>query len=254
MPKPAKTYAAAALLKPEQADLHFREGWCWELVGRTGKARIAYERAVAADTELEARAFGVGVFFQKRGRWVAAADAFRKALRQERTSAALHHRLGYALMRSYNWREAIESLWSAVVMDPTVPQWHFRLGFAYERLGEWDNAAVAYEYAISLNSPASSYWYYRLGYVRTQARDFEGACLSFAATLKPKTEAVTGRQDQPVSVYEERLMVEGLDAALRSQSAQRCFEAGNRLEFRGMHSLAAEAFHASRQAAGKPLR
>ncbi|WP_211878091.1 CDP-glycerol glycerophosphotransferase family protein [Pseudarthrobacter albicanus] len=239
-----ENYAAAALLKPEQADLHFREGWCWELLEQPGKARRSYQRAVAADTELQAKAFGVGVFFQKRGRWVAAADAFRSALRHERTSAELHYKLGYALVRSYKWREAIESFRSAVAGDPTVPQWHYRLGFAHERLAEWNKAASAYEYAISLHSPAPSYWYYRLGYVRTQARDFEGACMSFAATLKPKTEAVTAGQDRPVGVYEEKLLAEGLDAALRSQSAQRCFEAGERLELRGMRPLAAEAFDA----------
>ena len=32
-----ENYAAAALLKPNQADLHFREGWCWELSGSPGR-------------------------------------------------------------------------------------------------------------------------------------------------------------------------------------------------------------------------
>jgi CDP-glycerol glycerophosphotransferase len=238
-----ENYAAAALLT-QQADLHFREGWCWELSGKAGKARRAYQQAIAADNELQAKAFGIGVFFQKRGRWVAAADAFRKALRQKPTSAELHYKLGYALMRSYKWREAIESFRSAVALDPAVPQWHYRLGFAHERLAEWEDAASAYEYAIGLNNPAPSYWCYRLGYVLTQAHDFEGACLSFAATLKAKVDADAARIDQPVSAYEERLLVDSLHAAPRSQSAQRCFEAGERLELRGMHSLSAEAFDA----------
>lgn len=82
----AENYAAAARLKPEQADRHFRAGWCWELLEQPLIARRAYQRAIAADTELGAKVFGVGVFFQKRGRWVAAADAFRKTLRQERSS------------------------------------------------------------------------------------------------------------------------------------------------------------------------
>ncbi|WP_427130805.1 CDP-glycerol glycerophosphotransferase family protein [Pseudarthrobacter sp. S9] len=240
-----ENYAAAALLKPEQADLHFREGWCWELLEQPVKARRAYQRAIAADTDLDAKAFGVGVFFQKRGRWVAAADKFRKALHHERTSAELHYKLGYALTRSYSWREAIESFRTAVAMDPTVPQWHYRLGFAHERLAEWNEAASAYEYAISLTSPAPAYWCYRLGYVLTQAHDFELACVSFAASLKPKTEAVTAQDVQAVSAYEERLLLDGLHAAVRSQSAERCFEAGERLELRGMHPLAAEAFDAS---------
>jgi CDP-glycerol glycerophosphotransferase len=240
-----ENYAAAALLMPQQADIHFREGWCWERLEQQAKAQVAYQRAIAADTELQAKAFGIGVFFQKRGRWVAAAAAFRKALSEERMSAALYYKLGYALTRTYNWREAVESLWSAVVLDPTVPQWHYRLGYAHERLGEWNEAASAYEYAINLGSPAPAYWYYRLGYVRTQAKDFEGACLSFAASHTPKTEAVNSRQDQPLGIYEERLLVESLHSALTSQSAQKCFEAGDRLELRGMHSLAVEAFGAS---------
>ncbi|MET3206560.1 UNVERIFIED_ORG: CDP-glycerol glycerophosphotransferase [Arthrobacter sp. UYEF13] len=239
-----ENYAAAALLKPAQADLHFREGWCWELLEQTGKARRAYQQAVAADTDLQAKALGIGVFFEKRGRWVAAADAFRKALRHERTSAELHYRLGNALARSYKWSEAIESFRTAVAMDPTVPQWHYRLGFAHERLAEWNDAAAAYEYAIAVSSPAPTYWCYRLGYVLTQASDFEGACLAFAATLKPKTDLPATRDDQPISAYEERVLGDVVDAALRSQSAQRCFEAGERLQIRGMRPLAAKAFDA----------
>lgn len=239
-----ENYAAAALLKPEQADIHFREGWCWELVGRTADARRAYERAVAADTELEARAFGVGVFFQKRGRWVAAADAFKMAIRHDPTSAELHYKLGYALMRSYEWQEAIEWLRLAVAMDPAVPQWHYRLGFAHERLGVWEDSAHAYEYAIDIHSSPPSYWYYRLGYVQTQAQNFESACLAFASTLNPADVAADARLDKPVSVYEKRLLADSLRAAVRSQSAHRCFLAGDHLTLRGMHSLAAEAYGA----------
>ncbi len=239
-----ENYAAAALLRPEQADIHFREGWCWELVEQHQRARSAYHRAIAADTELDAKALGVGVFFQKRGRWVEAASAFRKTLCQDKSSAELQFKLGNALTRSYKWREAVQSLRSAVAMDPTVPQWHYRLGFAHERLGDWNEAASAYEYAIGLNSPAPLYWCYRLGYVLTQAEDFEGASRSFAATLKPKSGAVIAPLEQTASPYEERLLAENLHAALRSQSAERCFEAGERLQLRGMHSLAVEAFDA----------
>jgi CDP-glycerol glycerophosphotransferase len=237
-------YAAAALLEPEQADVHFREGWCWELLEQPGKAQGAYQRAISADTELQAKAFGVGVFFQKRGRWVAAADAYRNSLRTERTNAELHFKLGYALSRSYKWREAIQSFRTALAMDPTVPQWHYRLGFAQERLGEWSDAASAYEDAIELSNPAPSYWSYRLGFVLTQAKEFERACLSFAVTLRAKSGTVPVPQEGPVSAYEERLLVENLRAALGSQSAQFCFEAGERLHLRGMHSLAVEAFDA----------
>lgn len=240
----AENYAAAGRLKPDQADLHFREGWCRELVGQPRSARRAYQKAIAADTELEARTFGIGVFFQKRGRWVEAADAFRETLHHERTSAELHYKLGNALMRNYNWREAIESIRSAVAMDPTVPRWHYRLGFAHERLAEWDAAAAAYDYAIRSGGPASTYWSYRLGYVLTQAQDFEGACKAFSATQKLKTQKDTSADIHPMSPYEQRLLVDGLDSALRSQSAQRCFEVGERLVLRGMQRQAADAFAA----------
>lgn len=240
-----ENYAAAALMKPNQADLHFREGWCQELAGQSGKARRPYQRAVAADTELQAADFGVGVFFQKRGRWVEASNAYREFLGRKRSSAELHYRLGYALIRSYDWREALASLKSAVALDPTVPEWHYRLGFAHERLAEWSAAAAAYEYAVNLNSPAPSYWSYRLGYVLTQTKDFESACLAFASTVEPAADAVPDSQDRPLSAYEERLLLDALPAALYSQSARRCLEAGDRLVLRGMHALAAEAFDAA---------
>jgi CDP-glycerol glycerophosphotransferase len=76
----ADNFAAAARLRPEQADLHFRAGWCWELLDQPLVARRAYQRAIAADTEFGAKIFGVGV--SSEGRWVEAADAFKKTLRQ----------------------------------------------------------------------------------------------------------------------------------------------------------------------------
>ena len=240
-----RNYAAAALLKPHQADLHFREGWCWELLEQPGKARHAYRRAIAADTALQAKSFGIGVFFQAGGRWVAAANAFRRTLLDEPASAELHYKLGFSLMRSYNWHESIKSLRSAVAMNPTVPEWHYRLGFVHERLGGWRDAASAYAYAIHLSASAPEYWRYRLGYVLTEAGDFEAASLSFAATRTAKSADFLPSQGvQDVTPYEQGFLVEGLDGALRSQSAQLCCEAGERLALRKMFSLAAAAFDA----------
>jgi CDP-glycerol glycerophosphotransferase len=166
------------------------------------------------------------------------------AVRLDPTSAELHYKVGYALTRSYEWQEALEWLRAAVAMDPELPQWHYRLGFAYERLGEWENSAHAYEYAIGIHKSAPSYWHYRLGYVLTQAQDFESACLSFASTMKPQDAAADPRITGPVSTYEARLLAENLRAAVRSQSANRCFLAGDRLTSRGLHVLAAEAYDA----------
>ncbi|MEC5190994.1 MULTISPECIES: CDP-glycerol glycerophosphotransferase family protein [unclassified Arthrobacter] len=239
-----ENYAAAAHLKPDQADLHFRAGWCWELTGRHGEAQRAYDRAIATDFVLDARAFGVGVFFQKRGRWVAAADAFKSAIRLNPTSAELQYKLGYALMRSYKWHESIESLRMAVAMDPAVPLWHYRLGFAYERLAEWEDSAHAYEYATTIHETAPSYWYYRLGYVLTQAHEFKRACLAFASTMKSLGAADDKQTHTALSAYEARLLTDSLRAAVKSQSAERCFLAGDRLSLRGMYALAAEAYDA----------
>jgi CDP-glycerol glycerophosphotransferase len=241
----SENYAAAALLKPDQADIHFREGWCWDILEQPRKARRAYRRAIAADTVLQAKSFGIGVFFQETGRWVAAAKAFKGTLRGESASAELHYKLGFALARSYSWHESIESLRTAVAMNPAVPEWHYQLGFAQERLGSWHEAASAYEYAIHLSTTACEYWRYRLGYVLTQAEDYEAACLSFAAS---RTAGTAGSVPCPggrdVTPYEQRLLTEGLAAALQSQSAQLCCEAGERLELRQMFPLAAAAFDA----------
>ncbi|MDJ0356572.1 CDP-glycerol glycerophosphotransferase family protein [Paenarthrobacter sp. PH39-S1] len=244
----AVNFAAAAALEPDNAELHFREGWSWELLGDHDKANRAYRRAIHTDSALDAATFGIGVFFQRRGRWASAAKAFEASLRNKPLLAELHYKLGLASQRCYDWAAAANSLRNAVALDPAVPQWHYRLGFSFERQGSWQDAAAAYEYAIAIHDSAPAYWQYRLGYVRVQANSYEAACQAFAST-QPFDDASVQKHLPSLSSASENYISEifarTLHVAMASQSATLCHEAGVRLEASGHPGLAAAAFLAS---------
>ena len=248
IPEAAVNFAAAAALEPDNSELHFREGWSWELQGNHDKADRAYRRAIHADSALNAATFGIGVFFQRRGRWASAAKAFQASLRNKPLLAELHYKLGLAFQRCYDWAAAADSLRNAVALDPDVPQWHYRLGFSLERQGRWQDAAAAYEYAIAIHDSAPAYWQYRLGYVRVQSRSYEAACQAFAATqtFDDGSSQKQGPSLSPISErYRSEIFARSLHVAMASQSATLCHEAGVRLEASGHLALAAAAFQAS---------
>lgn len=244
----AVNFAAAAALEADNAELHFREGWSWELQGEHDKADLAYRRAIHTDSALNAATFGIGVFFQRRGRWASAAKAFQASLRNNPLLAELHYKLGLAFQRCYDWAAAADSLRNAVALDPDVPQWHYRLGFSLERQERWQDAAAAYEYAIATRDSAPAYWHYRLGYVRVQSRSYEAACQAFAATQKfdDSSSQKEGPSLSTISEsYRSEVFARSFHVAMASQSATLCYEAGIRLEANGYRDLAAAAFRAS---------
>lgn len=158
--------------------LHYREGYQWELAGEPERAATAYELAVHYDDKIDSKIFGVGAFHQKFGRWGSAVLAYKREVSRQPANAELRFRVGLAHDRSFEWKDASQAYMEAVALEPGIAYWHYKLGFALERQGQWSNAADAYLYAAELPT-GKAYWYYRAGFCLEEAQSFEAACEAY---------------------------------------------------------------------------
>jgi len=190
----ATSFKEAIRLKGKEADAywHYREGYCWgekcdEGPTNAAASELAYAQAIAKDTKLNSKRFGIGVFHQRRGYWVVAAREYAKQLRHRFLDAELHYRLGMAYDRCYEWNEAEECYKRALRLDRNQPRWHFRLGLALERQDKYKEAALAYKYATINQNEHIPYWFYRWGYVLEREGHHLAAAKAYLQTRLQQT-------------------------------------------------------------------
>ena len=238
-------YARCTGLKPEDSNLHFKEGWAWQLAGNQPESDSAFQRAVSRDKRLGARDFGIGVFFEARGRWKLAAEAYARTLRDKRSSVELHYRLGVARQKAYDWAGAAEVLLAGTRISPLTAKLFWRLGLSYERLGDLQAAEAAYATVLGSPSPGSRYWKYRLGHVLRLQGKYREACVAYFLAHKD------GPVPQPSPVQADPYLARALERDLgqlrATQSAELLYDFGQRAESLGCNFVAAEAYLATVQ-------
>jgi tetratricopeptide (TPR) repeat protein len=190
----AKAYGQAIALKngKAEAEWHYRQGHCFEREGHDGPAnpgaaKKAYAQAIAQDTQLKAKRFGIGAFHEARGLWAKAQQAYAQQHIQAPWDAELCYRLGMAHDRCYEWADAEKAYRLALALDIQQIYWHYRLGFVLERQHKYQDAAIAYEYAAKNRDTHTPYWFYRWGYVLEQAGQYEQACQAYLKTQTQQT-------------------------------------------------------------------
>jgi CDP-glycerol glycerophosphotransferase len=190
----AKAYGQAIELKKGKAEAqwYYRQGYCLEREGHDGPAnpsvaQRAYEEAIAKDTQLKAKRFGIGVFHQARGLWPQAQQAYAQQQMQAPWDEELYYRLGMTHDRCYEWEKAEQTYRLALALDINRTEWHYRLGFVLERQHKYQDAAIAYEYAAKNRATHTPYWFYRWGYVLEKAGHYEQACQAYLQTQTQQT-------------------------------------------------------------------
>ena len=185
----AQNYVKAIELKDDKADdeWYYRAGYCYETQGHDGevnlqKSKEYYEQAIAKDTKLKAKEFGIGVFHQARGYWEEAINAYEEYLKINVANSELYYRLGMSYDRCYIWNKAEENYKEALSLDLHQTYWHYRLGFVLERQEKFEESALAYEYAAKNSSKFMAYWFYRWAYVLEKLEKYEDAAIAYLNT------------------------------------------------------------------------
>lgn len=158
-------------------DWLYDAGRSFELAQDLSSANHYYELAIKFDQKRDARRFGIGVFHESRGGWLAAARAYQLKAKVNSQDGQLLYRTALAFDRCFLWEEAAEFYEQAITTDTSVGRWHYKLGLASERLGDWARATQVYSYASK--EFGNEYWAYRCGLAQMELGDFEGAVASF---------------------------------------------------------------------------
>ncbi|MEV7638258.1 CDP-glycerol glycerophosphotransferase family protein [Pseudarthrobacter enclensis] len=207
-PEAAKLYERALQLRPKDARLLFSAGLAHVGANAPAAAKEWFSRAVAADGDLGAARFGLGVFYEERGDWESAVNAYQEQLKDKPLDAELHYRTGFANDRCYRWPEAVYSYEAAVALQRDQAYWHYRLGFVHERLQHLPDAAASYREAIRVSECVKPYWLFRRAYVLHEMGRYEEAVESYvaAARLAPVDQVFDGSDEKITSGVHARLL------------------------------------------------
>lgn len=161
----AQKYFEQAIAKsPEHAHSQFKLGMC--LLKRKQKQK-AHEYFANAVRLLPSKDEWRVQFVQTGGNGSQGID-LESLVRQEielaPRKAVLYEKLARILEKKKKWWQEIEVLKKLIELKGTQPNLQFRLGCALEKMNRFDEAAIAFESAISQSKKISdASWYYLLG-------------------------------------------------------------------------------------------
>ncbi len=123
------------------------------LSGRLAEALAGYDRVLAADGDLSARAaLGKGLTLAKQGNGPAAEEALEEALKlagdDHRLSVRVRMELGNMYLESKNYKDAAKTFFAVAILydDPeTVPEALWGAGQAFEKAKDTEKASQAYQ-------------------------------------------------------------------------------------------------------------
>ena len=146
-----ESFQAALVLKPDDANLLYNIGQCYDRVGNSIRAQQYYDQCLQrVPNHVECR-HALTVTMWNNGQQ---AEATRKAedwLAREPKLAAAHAEHAYVLRRSGDLTRAQARLQQAYALDPKDVRTLTELALVYEALNRPDRALVLYERALAVN-------------------------------------------------------------------------------------------------------
>jgi len=157
----------------------FSYGCYLEKINNKSLANSAYERAIALDKDKNSKLLGIGIFFEKQGKWAEANRKYAQSLKKNPLNVKLRGRYALSFEKLYEWEKAEEEYLKAIGLNASEIPWYYKLGFVRERQEAYEAAAEAYEYAAKNRKIHTPYWYYRLAYVLVKLKKYEEATNAF---------------------------------------------------------------------------
>jgi tetratricopeptide (TPR) repeat protein len=128
---------------PMQPALHLQAGDLWARVRRNHEAWGSYRRALRIDDDSVQARLGLCRIALRRRRWWAALKLALEAVQKGYRNPVAHFLLGRALMGLGRYEQAADAFEAAITVNPNFPEAHLRLAGLLERVG---NRAGALEH------------------------------------------------------------------------------------------------------------
>ncbi|HIJ65676.1 MAG TPA: tetratricopeptide repeat protein [Candidatus Hydrogenedentes bacterium] len=163
-------------LRPNWAEGHNALGFCFLQQGKNDAAEAAFKKALDTNPRYVDALVNLGVIALRGKQYARTVEYSRKALEIDKSNPKALNNLGKAYYYQGLLRDAVEAYKKALespdVDRPEVV--YLNLGFCYYRMQEFDQAAAAYERAVSIN-PTFGYGYYCLAQAKYRQKAYEDA-------------------------------------------------------------------------------
>jgi len=170
---------------PQEADVWFYLGYCYDNLGRYQDAIETYKQSIRIKPDSAEAHNNLGVAYHSLGRYQDAVEAYKQAIRIKPDLADAHYNLGVAYDRLGRYQDAIEVFKQAIRIKPDFAEAHCYLGNAYNRLGRYQDAIEAYKQAIRIN-PDYAEAHYNLGCAYFHLDRYPDAIEAFKQTIRIK--------------------------------------------------------------------
>ena len=182
--KDASKVMKDVIAKSKNANDWFLYGYFLEKINNNALASRAYNQAIILDKDKNAKQYGIGIFFEKQGKWSEANEKYAQSIKRRPLDAKLRGRYALSYEKLYEWKKAEEEYLRAISLNFNEIAWYYKLGFVRERQGAYEKAVEAYKYATKNRETHTPYWYYRLGYVLVKLNKYEEASNAFLMMKK----------------------------------------------------------------------
>ncbi len=173
----------AALLSPDDAQLHCNLGVILRNLGRPDEAEASLRRALQIKADYVHAHYNLGAILQDLGRAREAETSFRRVLEIKPDDAPAHSSLGVSLQYLGRLDEAERHLRDAVRLAPHFADAHNNLGNALKGLGRMEDVESCYRRALQIN-PDFAEAHYNLGIALQDMGRLKEAEASYRRTLE----------------------------------------------------------------------
>ena len=163
------------------------EGWSMLRGGRMSEGEAAFREAIKLDPSFAMPHVGLGILYEARGQFEAAARELRAAKELDFQQVDARTELGFVLFLLGRNEEALWEFREVLRVDPRLARASGGLGVTLVRLGKVDEAISAYDEALRL-APSNAYALYGRGLAKRKKGDLAGsdADLLAAKTIAPR--------------------------------------------------------------------
>jgi tetratricopeptide (TPR) repeat protein len=135
---------------PQNADVWFRLGYCYDKLDRYQEAMEPYKQAIKIKPNFVVAYVSLGFAYSKLGRHQDAIEVYKQVIRIKPDYAVAHFLLGTAYRQLGRHQDAIEAYKQAIRIEPDDAGAHFGLGLAYLELDRYQDAIEAYTLALRI--------------------------------------------------------------------------------------------------------
>ncbi len=130
---------------PEDAKIHYRQGYQYMTLGEVAKAKEEFSRAVKIDTTFAEAYCRLGYIYAAEGNHVDAMVNYRKAISLNPSYADAHYYLALSLLANEDTAKALEEFYAAVQADSNHIMAREALGSFLLSAGRYEDAYPHYQ-------------------------------------------------------------------------------------------------------------